>query len=333
MAHIADLLRPLARARLREFRALESAVGHPFVAFSLLIFATQPASGRFLVCLVGLILLVTLGRGPLDRVPAERRALLPLTTAQWRWIRVAGVCLNPSTWLALGFGLYRGMESWDLMLALVLVGFAVPLIQGVLRRWPRFPDLRRGLPHLSGAFGILLRKELGEALFVLDTWLALAIALAACGLRWMNLASPEVRWGASLMIVLALSGRAQRLVDKDEMPRYRLLPMQGWRILLAKDLAFIVYLMILAAPAAPWVALAGGLAALAVGHIPSVCRIQSHRRWTFASGASVGWNLFQVVGIFAAGILVGRGSAWLVLGCVFVWGVSLMACGRRLESA
>ena len=53
------------------------------------------------------------------------------------------------------------------------------------------------------------------------------------------------------------------------MTRYRLLPLRGWQILLAKDVAFLGVLLLLTLPLDARAGLAFGLAALAIGRYPS----------------------------------------------------------------
>ena len=69
------------------------------------------------------------------------------------------------------------------------------------------------------------------------------------------------------------------------MTRYRLLPLRGWQILLAKDVAFLGVFLVLAVPLDPGAALAFGFTALAVGRYPSMKVHLPQRRWRFSSGS------------------------------------------------
>ncbi|MCX6629022.1 MAG: hypothetical protein NTW28_15500 [Candidatus Solibacter sp.] len=68
------------------------------------------------------------------------------------------------------------------------------------------------------------------------------------------------------------------------MNRYRLLPLRGWQILLAKDAAFLGLLLVLVLPLNPAAGLAFALAALAIGRYPTMRVPLPQRRWRFTSG-------------------------------------------------
>ena len=138
-----------------------------------------------------------------------------------------------------------------------------------------------------------------------------------------------------MLVALTLSTYAQRLFALDSgngFDRYGLMPIRGWQVLVAKDLAFLLLLLILVLPLAPLSGLAAGLVLLAFGHRPSVLDPQSQSRWCFVSGAR-GWSgLVQVLAMFAAGTATFRLSPLALIPCAFVYLVSLFHYGARFEN-
>jgi hypothetical protein len=138
-----------------------------------------------------------------------------------------------------------------------------------------------------------------------------------------------------MLVALALSTYAQGLFSLDGavgMTRYRLLPLRGWQILLAKDAAYLGILLILVLPLSPLPGLTFGLAALGIGHFPSVLLRLPHRRWRF-TGGRVLLGVAQILMGFAlgygedhAGILYLAAAAAACL-CSVAW------CGRHWDRA
>jgi len=106
------------------------------------------------------------------------------------------------------------------------------------------------------------------------------------------------------------------------------LPLRGFEILLAKDVAFLCVAAVLVAPLALLPGLAGALVALAVGHHASVLRPAPQMRWRFTGGTLWPSGFFQVVPLVAVGVATGRGSLWY-LGLAFLaYLISLWYFGR-----
>jgi hypothetical protein len=138
----------------------------------------------------------------------------------------------------------------------------------------------------------------------------------------------------SLLVVLAMSTYALCLFGLDtdsSFTRYHLLPLRGWQILLAKDAAYLLLILILVLPLAPLSGLAAGLMALAVGHKPSVEQPVPQHRWRFTGGANISSGLLQVFLMFSFGTMVGRTSKLVLLPCLAIYFGSLWWYGRRLE--
>jgi hypothetical protein len=136
-----------------------------------------------------------------------------------------------------------------------------------------------------------------------------------------------------LLVALAMSTCAQSLfgLDLDSgITRYHLMPVSGWEILLAKDMAFLAILLVLLLPLDPWPGMTFGLVALAFGHHSSVLAGLPQQRWRFASG-NLPFGAMQT----AAGMAVGfvehqRGLSVLALAAMGYL-ASVYYYGRRWE--
>jgi hypothetical protein len=138
----------------------------------------------------------------------------------------------------------------------------------------------------------------------------------------------------SLVIMLALSGYAQCLFGLDSaggLTRYRLLPLRGWQILLAKDAAFLIVALALTLALNPLAGLAAALVVLAVGHEQAVKHLRRQVRWRFSTGASLGNGVVQVPAMFIATYGVTRTNILLIIPCLAVYAISLWWFGRRME--
>jgi hypothetical protein len=133
-----------------------------------------------------------------------------------------------------------------------------------------------------------VRKNLRQMLTVLDTYLALILSAGGTVYRFGTHApDPAALPIFAILVGLALSTYAQCLFSLDSasgMVRYRLMPLPVWQILLAKDLAFLGILFVLVLPLDAGAGMTFGIAALAVGHWPSVRKRLPLRRWRFAGG-------------------------------------------------
>jgi hypothetical protein len=124
----------------------------------------------------------------------------------------------------------------------------------------------------------------------------------------------------ALVIALAMSTYAQCLFGLDlsasSMTRYRLLPLRGWEVLLAKDLAFLGVLLLLVLPHDAGAGLTFGLTAVAIGHHPSLRSPVRLARWRF-TGSRLFPGVLQAVGSLALGFgEVQHGAIYLVLSVV-----------------
>jgi hypothetical protein len=328
MARTAAILRALGRALRRDQKSIAAVVGNNFFIVTVLVLQE---AGAFLYLVLGLILLFTLSTDPLQKVPVSRLGLWPLERRE-RWIlRASSPWVNPVTWLIGGAAVWvaRGKVTvglWGLCAGLVAASFvlsALPIAPrgGLWRRMPRFPE---PLNHL-------IRKNLREMLSTLDFYVALLLSLAALAYRvWGPRLPEEALMPLTLLVVVALSSYAQCLFGLDGesgLERYRLLPVGGWQVLLAKDAAFLVLAVVVALPLAPLAGFGAALVALAVGHHATVKHQREQVRWRFSAGAPVVEGLVQCALIATAGSSVGH-SAWMMAPCVAAWAGSVWWYGR-----
>ena len=219
---------------------------------------------------------------------------------------------------------------WALAAGLVAAGFLIseiPVPAGVAM-WRR-------VPHFPGELNQLIRKNLREMLSTLDFYCALLLSLSTALYRAFGPPLPaEAFMAMTLLVVVALSSYAQCLFGLDGkggLSRYRLLPVRGWRLLAAKDAAFLLVVAVLTAPLAPLAGIGAGLIALAMGRRPSVEDPRPQTRWRFSAGASPMYGIGQVVLMAVAASSIFQASWLIILPCVLAWAASLWWYGRRME--
>jgi hypothetical protein len=137
----------------------------------------------------------------------------------------------------------------------------------------------------------------------------------------------------SLVVALAMSTQTQVLfgLDGSGVARYRQFPIRGWRILLAKDLAFLALLGLLVLPLDFVSGMIAGVAALTIGHHRSVLKIVSQAQWRFTSGMLFPDGVIQIAVIFGAGSNVKEYGLWLPALCIFAWLASLLFYGWQWD--
>jgi len=287
----------------------------------------RPRSAYPFLLLLGFLLLFPLSGDPLARIPAARLALWPLARRGRFGLRVASLALSPVLWVTVAI-----LSSASAALAAFFVAVAIgaqALV--VLARRPTWTPQAR-VPPIPGRLGLLIRKDARQMLTVLDTWVAILLSLGGCGWRAIDRhADPEAFPILAILVALALSTYAQSLFGLDAASGatwYRSAPLPGWKILLAKDAAFLGILSVLVLPLSPLPGLTFGLVALAVGHIPSVFLQMPVERWRFAGGR-VMFAFFQAVPAFALGLAERRQGPLFLAVAAGAWALSLAACGRR----
>lgn len=321
MARIFAVIGALARVVLREQRRLNGIAANNILW--ILILLGQGGAGAFVFLLVGVVALFPLAGDPFRKLPAERAASWPVSGREHRIIRIAAVFLSPAAWIAIAMIVWTRRPQF-LLVAFALVMLAVPFPQG------RF---FRGVP---GWFGELARKNVRELLCLLDTWIAALLALATIAYRFAaRQQPPEEAWLVmSMLIVVTMSTAAQCLFALDAGPgieRYQLMPIRGWRVLVAKHAALLAVLMLFTLPLAPLPALSATLTAMAVGNHMAVLAPRRQPPWSLTAGSMIP-GLFQAGLAVAAGIHTARDTPFPVLaGCAILYVVSTAFYGWRFD--
>ena len=240
--------------------------------------------------------------------------------------------LSPVLWLVLVMLVMKRMTPLAPALLTAAVGVqAIATVgRGVLKRTQGW-SMRRYVPPFPSKLGGLIRLNVRQMLTVLDVYVALAFSIGgAMYLFFYSHPDPAARPILALLVALAISTYAQCLFGLDRsssaMVRYRLLPLRGWEILIAKDAAYLGVLAVLLLPLEPLVGLTSGLVALAVGHHASVRMAAPMRRWRF-SGSRLFPGLVGGIGGIALGLAEHQRGILFFLAAVAMWTASVALYG------
>ena len=294
------------------------------------LFMLDPVVLVFVGIIVGVVVFFPLSADPLRRIPQSRFQLWPLERGERRLLRGLSPWLNPMTWIVLAFALWRTVSTGlgALAAGLFLLTFAAdwrPRGRGTARAW---------IPRLPAPLGELIRKDLRDLVRTLDFYCALVVGGAAAVYRLARLLPPDAHLTTTLLTVLALSTCAQTLFGLDGrtgMTRYRLLPIRGWQMLLAKDIAFLAIAVMLTLALDPLAGLAAGMAALALARKAAVRETRPQMRWRLQAGTEFGVALLQIMALIGAASVVHLMSRWFLFAAAAVWVFSLWRGGRELE--
>jgi hypothetical protein len=332
MARPFAILRALALAYRRDWTAFQSLAGN---SFFLIMAVLLRQAGAFVYLVMGLVLLFPLSTDPLRKIPPSRLALWPLERRE-RWIlRLASPWINPLTWGLAGLAVWGAGRTmtvglWAAVAGLVAGVFlisAVPLPggAGMWRRVPQFP----------GPLNQLVRKNLREILSTLDFYCALILSMAVLAYRVFGPVLPrEAFLAMTVLVVGAMSSYAQCLFGLDGeggLSRYRLLPVRGWQLLLAKDAAFLAVAILLTLPLGVLPGTGAALVALAVGHAPAVEHPRPQTRWRFSTGGALGNGAIQLVALAMTASAISSTSPWFLAPAVAAWALSVWWYGRDVE--
>jgi hypothetical protein len=251
-------------------------------------------------------------------------------------LRFASLALSPVTWI----GVLILLKTAQPLVALGFCGLAagaqvaMALGRHAARRDPHW-DLLGHIPQFPGRLGGLVRKNIREILSLMDPYAALLLSIGGGAHRLFG-AHPDPAAFAivGLLVALTMSTYAQSLFGLEfgsGMTRYRLLPLDGWEILRAKDIAFLLVLFVLLLPLITGPGMTLGLVALALGHHSSVLLELPQQRWRFTGGRLLPVGALQALGGMALGFLeYERGLVVLAVAMV-AYLVSLRYYGRRWE--
>ena len=343
MSALRAIVKALRRAVARDLGTIKSIkVNNLFLFVALLAYGAlntglPPKSAYPLFPLLGFLLLFPLSSDPLGKIPPARLALWPLTGGQRLGLRFASLALSPVTWI----GVFILLKTARPRMALGFCGLAAGM-QGAaaLGRYAASRDphwnLLRHIPQFPGRLGGLVRKNMREILSLLDPYAALLISIGGCAYRVLGAhPDPEAFAIIGLLMALTMSTYAQSLfgleLGSSGMTRYRLLPLGGWEILLAKDIAFLAMLFVLLLPLDPGPGMTLGLVALALGHHSSVLIELPQQRWRFTGGRLLPVGALQAVGGMALGFLEYQRGLVVLVAAAFAYLVSLHYYGRRWE--
>jgi hypothetical protein len=131
----------------------------------------------------------------------------------------------------------------------------------------------------------------------------------------------------AIFLGLALSTYAQCLFGRDStsaLTRYRVMPLRGWELLLAKGAAFLAVLLFLVMPLNVGAGLTFGLVAVAFGRYPSLVLRRPQHRWRF-TGGDIRFSILQIA--VGSGLAIGeyRYGPWFFAIAFGAYAVSLYA--------
>jgi hypothetical protein len=330
---VIGLLKALGLVSWRDVRSLGSIGGQNFFLFVGFV-ALQPESVIFFGLILGVVLLFPLSSDPMQKLPGERRAMWPLLGWEWAAIRAWSMFLSPIVWLGI-FLLVRA--GWRVSALAVAGGAFVQALTYLAKRFSTSGWLlaaARWPPAPPGVLGALVRLHWREMLRTLDPYVALALVVSTELYRFLGKPlDPAALPILSLVTAVTMSTQTQVLfgIDGHGAARYAQLPLRGWKILLAKDLAFLVLLGLLVMPLDLVSGVVGGIAALAIGHRRSVLKPVRQAAWRFTSGALLPDGAIQVAVLFAVGNAA-RTVGLPVIGlCILAWLASLLFYGWQWD--
>ena len=332
MARIATVLGALGTAVRRDAKSIGSfSSNNFFIVGAAFLFLGDAGAFVSLNAVVAVILFFPLSTDPLRKIPTIRLALWPLTKQERRLLRIISPWLNPITWLIAALAVWKGVtiSLWATIAGLFVIAFVMPSLpsgsqRGIWRMMPRFP----------GPLNQLVRKDLRQILSSLDFYCALSWSAVAAIMRATGKLPSDARVPLSIVIVLALSTIALNSFGLDGdagMTRYRLLPVRGWHILVAKDAAFLLIAALLTVGLSPLAGMSAALTALAIGHYDSVTLRHHETRWRFRTSESFGRSIFQVIALIVAGAGAGNGAPYYFVGAVALYAASTWWFGRALD--
>ena len=336
MAQVVAVVGAIARSSWRELRSLGSFQGNNLLALIALMMAEEPrslqSSASFYWLIIAVLFLFPLSADLLRQVPKDRLDLWPLTGAQMAAIRAATLLLNPVLWIAVALSIF--VHSAVLGLALAVASFAVQLLVQI--RLPRRASPFRMIGMFPGRLGGLVQNHLRILLSALDFYFAALFAI--CGAVYCFATAhpdPMATVVIGQLVVIFLSTLAQcqfGFDDAAERVRYRLFPLSGAQILLAKDAAWFLLAVLLTWPFHVLACLSSAATVLAIGHHTAVTQPVHQHRWRFAEGRLGTVGLLQMFAAMSSGVAVSQAGPIAALPFLGAYFASLWWYGKKWES-
>jgi hypothetical protein len=326
------ILKWIASAANRNRRSFISLAGNNLTYAAItLAFMLDPVGAEAAFILVGIIVVLPMSSDPLRAIPRVRMLIWPLEARERRLLRLVSPLVNPMTWGVLALALWK-RASWGLVAlgaGVVTTGFVASARAGNGAK-----SLWRAVPGYPSSLNHLIRNNLRQLLSTLDFWCGALIAVAALGWRAAGLLPHEAFFPLTAVAMVGISTCALTLFGLDGeagMTRYRLMPLRGWQILLAKDIAYLTMAIIVALPLSIPAACGAALTALAIGHHASVTSPRPQTRWRFQTGSSLGTALTQMIPMTMAGAAIAYASVLFLPLCIAGWIVSVWWFGREID--
>ncbi|MGJ5816537.1 hypothetical protein [Paludibaculum fermentans] len=335
MAGLAALIAALGRSAQRSFGRFGSVTHNNLFAVILLLMAEEPmdrpSSTAVFYLVIGALAALPLAGDMARRIPEARMALWPLTTWQRAVVFALNLLLNPMLPLAVLFALLSRHPVVGA--GLFALGVCAPVLLGVFRIWKNPPRLLRLVPSLPGRLGGLVQNRLRELLQTLDLWFAALLSLGGC-LYLLFYPQPDpmakVVIGGLIVILLSTAGQASSSFDAESaIARRLLLPLSGRDVLLARDLAWLIVLLLLTGPYGWHRTLSAGFLALAAGHRTALTPPTEQTRWQFAAGQLIPTGLFQIFAVMLAISTTHQYGPLVTLAAAGIWYASLQWFGRK----
>ena len=301
------VLLAVLRSSFRSLRTAGGLLGNNLTAVIVLLMMEEPrdrpSSTAPWYLLIGPLYALPMAQRLHEQIPAARLALWPLPAWQKGLVHAASFALNPMFVLALLFAALSRHQAVGI--GVFMAGAIAPLLTPPS---PKSLGLLRRLPPFPGRLGGLILSDVREMLQTLDVVFAVIVALGGAAYRLLaQETDPLIPAVCGGLLVIVMSTLAQANTVKT---RLWLLPLSGTDILVSRDVAWLVVLLALGCTYELKVVIAGGLAALAVGHRGSVVQ----RRWQFSSGELRPTGLFQIVAVMIAGAAA-QSYGWIVVPC------------------
>jgi hypothetical protein len=285
------ILRAVARSMRRDAGSFFALKGNNFFLFVLLLIGGNlavglpPQSAYPFLLLLGFLILFPLSSDPLAKVPPVRLAAWPLANSHRALLRFASVALSPVFWIAVILFLRAAPL---LAIAFLSMTAAMQAALAFIHRGSLVSERRIASPGIPGKLGPLMAAAIRQLFSVLDSYVALLIAIGGCIYRFAYKSPDPAAYPIfSLLIVLALSTYAQTLFGLDSpsaWTRYSLLPLTRREILFAKDASFLGLLFLLTLPLNPVAGMSFAFVSLSIGRLSVVARVPTQRRWRFCGG-------------------------------------------------